>query len=234
MLAVYFVLVMLAAYLIGAIPIGVVVAWVNRVDVTAHGSGRMGSTNVLRTVGRRAAALVLVGDFLKGVCAVGFAKLIAGLFLTAGGRVHWLGLSMQLITLATVLAALAAVSGHVWSIYLRVLQGKWKGGRGVATALGAMLMVNPWVLLVALAVGVPTIVISRYVSLGSILGAAAGGLAVVGLVLFGQMDALALLFVLLSAFIIVSHRDNIERLLKGTERKLGERAAVNTRHPLSG
>lgn len=220
----YLVVITIVAYFIGAIPVGVVIAGINHVDITAQGSGMMGTTNVLRSVGRRAAAMVLVGDYLKGSIAVLMARLVAGAFAGSGGHVQLAGFSVQVVTLASVLATVAAVSGHVWSIYLRVLQGKWRGGRGVATAQGAMLVVNPLILLVALAVGIPTILISRYVSLGSILGAVAAGLALILFVVTGQMDQLSLIFVLLAVFIVVAHRDNIERLLKGTERKIGERA----------
>lgn len=220
----YLVVITIVAYLIGAIPVGVVIARINNVDITAQGSGKMGTTNVLRTVGKRAAAMVLVGDYLKGSLAVLMARVVAGAFAGSDGHVELLGFSVQVVTLASVLATVAAVSGHVWSIYLRVLQGKWRGGRGVATAQGAMLVVNPFILLVALLVGIPTILISRYVSLGSILGAGAAGIALILFVVTGQMDQLSLIFVLLAVFIIVAHRDNIERLLKGTERKIGDRA----------
>lgn len=222
----YLALITVAAYLIGGIPMGVLVADANKVDIHAHGSGKMGTTNVLRTVGRRAAAMVLVGDFLKGSLAVLVARLVAG-GLSDGGRIELFGFQMQVVTLASVLAALAAVSGHVWSIYLRLLQGRWRGGRGVATALGAALVANPLIVLAALVVGVPTIIISRYVSLGSVVGAAASGVAIILLVVFGWMDALALLFIIICVFIILAHRDNLERLAKGTERKLGERAKLS-------
>lgn len=221
---VYLAVIIVLAYLIGAIPVGVLVARINNVDITTQGSGKMGTTNVLRTVGRRAAAMVLVGDYLKGSLAVLMARLVAGAFAGSSGRVEVGELSLQVVTLASVLAAAAAVSGHVWSIYLRVLQGKWRGGRGVATAQGAILVVNPLVLLIALLVGIPTILIFRYVSLGSIAGTFAAGVALVLFVIVGQMDPLSLLFIFLCVFIILAHRDNIERLLKGTERKIGERA----------
>ncbi|MEA2574117.1 MAG: acyl phosphate:glycerol-3-phosphate acyltransferase [Chloroflexia bacterium] len=225
-MVVYLALVVIAAYLIGGIPMGVLVADANKVDIHAHGSGKMGTTNVLRTVGRRAAALVLVGDFLKGSLAVAVARLIVAIFAQGSGRLELFGLGFQVVTLATVLAALAAVAGHVWSIYLRVLQGRWRGGRGVATAMGAAFVANPLIVVAALAVGIPTIIISRYVSLGSILGAAAAGLAIILLVLLGWMDGLSLLFISVCVFIILAHRDNIERLAKGTERKLGEQVKI--------
>lgn len=214
------------AYLIGAIPIGVIIANFRGVDIRRHGSGKTGTTNVLRTIGRRAAALVLLGDFVKGALAVWAARLIAEGFATPGERVPWLDDAVSVITLAAVIAAAASISGHVWSIYMRLLTGAWAGGRGVATALGAIAVVNPLVLVAALGVGIPTMLISRYVSLGSIMGSVASGLAIILLVLTGSMPAVSLLFILLVFFVIVAHRDNIERILKGTERKLGERAKV--------
>ncbi|HEX8599835.1 MAG TPA: glycerol-3-phosphate 1-O-acyltransferase PlsY [Chloroflexia bacterium] len=218
----YLALIVVAAYLIGGIPMGVLVADANKVDIHSQGSGKMGTTNVLRTVGRRAAALVLVGDFLKGSLAVLVARLLVSAFVDSPGRVDILGFQVQVLTLASLLAVIAAVAGHVWSIYLRLLQGRWRGGRGVATAMGAALVVNPLIVLAALAVGIPTILISRYVSLGSILGTAAAGLAIILLVLLGWMDELSLLFISICVFIILAHRDNIERLTKGTERKIGD------------
>lgn len=225
MLLVYLGIVVALAYMIGAVPIGALVAWFHRIDISQHGSGRTGTTNVLRTVGRRAAALVLVSDFLKGSIAVGVARLLAPV-LIPGGTVSLLGVTMSAVTLGAVLAAFAAVAGHIWSIYLRLVQGKWGGGRGIAPALGATMVVSPWIVLAAAVVGIPTMIISRYVSLASILGTIAASLTVVLLVVTGQLDQMGLLFVLLGAFLIAAHRDNIDRLLKGTERKLGEQVKV--------
>lgn len=224
MIALYFVIAVLLSYMIGALPVGAMVAATQKVDIAKHGSGKMGTTNVLRTVGRRAAGLVLLGDVLKGVIAVLLVKLLAPLFITGDGRFELFGFSVSVLTIASLLATAGAVLGHVMSLYLRVVYGKWHGGRGVATAIGALLVVNPVVILVAAAVGIPAILISRYVSLGSILGALAGSVAVILLVVLGQMDVLSLLFVVVGGFIVVAHRDNIQRLLNGTERKLGERA----------
>jgi len=213
-------------YLIGAIPIGAIVANLKGIDIRKHGSGKTGSTNILRTIGRRAAALVLLADFFKGTLALLVARYIAGPFVSPGARVGWLDDAVSVMTLTSAIAGLAVITGHVWSIYMRLLAGEWSGGRGVATVLGAMLVINPWLLLLALAVGIGTILISRYVSLGSIMGAVATGLAIVLLVLLGYMNALSLIFISFAVFIVAAHRDNIERLLKGTERKIGERAKV--------
>jgi len=224
-MAVVYLVIAILAYLIGALPIGGMVAGLKRIDMRQHGSGKLGTTNVLRTIGRRAAVLVLVGDFLKGSLAVWVGRLVAQSF-APGARISWFDDTVSVLTFASVVAALAAIAGHVWSIYMRVWTRHWSGGRGVATALGAMLVFNPWITLVALAVGVPTIFISRYVSLGSILGAVAGGLGIVLAVVLGYMDVVSLLFVSIAAFVILAHRDNIERLLKGTERKIGDRVNV--------
>jgi glycerol-3-phosphate acyltransferase PlsY len=216
----------IVAYLIGAVPVGVLIADRQGIDIRKHGSGKAGATNVLRTVGRRAAALVLLGDFLKGSLAVGVAEILARSFGSPGARVGWLDDSVSVLTLSMAVAAVAAVSGHVWSIYMRIITGEWSGGRGVSTAMGAMFVINPWITLLALAVGIPTILISRYVSLGSILGPAAAAVAIILMVLAGYETPLYLLFLPLGIFIIVAHRDNIERLLKGTERKIGERVKL--------
>src|SRR5437868_14984802 len=122
------------SYFIGAIPMGVLVADRRRIDIRKHGSGRTGMTNVLRTVGRRAAALVLAGDFVKGALAVGVARLLASMFGASGARVGWLDDSVSVLTLSMAIAAVGAVCGHVWSIYMKLLTGEWSGGRGVATA----------------------------------------------------------------------------------------------------
>lgn len=223
MLPLYFLIAVIVPYVIGAIPVGAIIAAVNNVDISTRGSGKIGATNVLRSVGRRAAALVLVGDVLKGVLAVALIRVIEPLLAGGGERLDLLGYSVSILTIASLLASVAVISGHVWSIYLRLVHGKWHGGRGVATAMGALLVVNPWVVLVAAIVGGLVMVVSRYVSLGSIIGSTAGALTVILLVVFGQMDLLSLLFISIAIFIIAAHRDNIERLLKGTERKLGER-----------
>ncbi|MEO5953229.1 MAG: glycerol-3-phosphate acyltransferase [Chloroflexia bacterium] len=226
MLGLYLVLVTVVSYLIGAIPIGAVVAAYKKIDIAQHGSGKIGTTNVLRTVGRRAAAVVLVGDALKGIVAVLLTRWAEPLFVAGDGRLDLWGFQTSVLTVATLLASGAVVAGHVWSLYLRIVYGKWHGGRGVVTAMGAILIVNPWVILLAVLVGGTAIAISRYVSLGSIVGSVTAALAIVAWVAMGQMDVLSLLFTTIAVFVIAVHKDNIERLLKGTERKLGERARV--------
>jgi len=191
-------------YLLGSIPTGMIVARVYRnVDLTAYGSGRTGATNVLRTLGRGAAAVAFGGDFVKGVLAVAIVK-----FLIAPDN-----------TWIEMVAAIAAVVGHSYSMFIG-----FKGGRGVVTGFGASLVAAPVLMLIAFAIGVALVVLTRYVSLGSVVGAILGGLLLCGLA-YAQADpAWALWGVLVGGFIVVAHKDNIERLLAGTERKLGERA----------
>jgi glycerol-3-phosphate acyltransferase PlsY len=191
-------------YLLGSIPTGMVVARVYRnVDLTAYGSGRTGATNVLRTLGRGAAAVAFAGDFAKGVLAVALVK-----FLIAPDN-SWVEM----------IAAIAAVVGHSYSVFIG-----FKGGRGVVTGFGASLMAAPVLMLIAFAIGVLLVLITRYVSLGSVVGAVLGGLLMCWFAYTQGDPAWALWGVLVGGFIVVAHKDNIERLLAGTERKLGERA----------
>jgi glycerol-3-phosphate acyltransferase PlsY len=190
-------------YLLGSVPTGMIVARVYRdVDLTAYGSGRTGATNALRTLGKGAAAVVFAGDFAKGLVAVLLVS------LTTDGN-PW----------AELLAAAGAVIGHSYSPFIG-----FKGGRGVVTGLGATLVAAPWLMLIAFAIGILLVAVTRYVSLGSVVGSTVGGVFLVGLAVATHDPAWAVWGVLVGGFIVVAHRDNIGRLLSGTERKLGERA----------
>jgi glycerol-3-phosphate acyltransferase PlsY len=173
------------------------------VDLTAHGSGRTGATNVLRTLGSGAAAIAFAGDFLKGALAVGLVKY----FIAPDNT--WIEL----------VAAIAVVLGHSYSVFIG-----FKGGRGVVTGFGASIMVAPIPILIAFCIGIVLIVITRYVSLGSVVGAIIAALFLCAWAYVESDPALALWGLLLGGFVVFAHKDNIERLLAGTERKLGERA----------
>jgi glycerol-3-phosphate acyltransferase PlsY len=191
-------------YLLGSIPTGMVVARVYRnVDLTAYGSGRTGATNVLRTLGSGAASIAFAGDFLKGFLAVVLVRYIVG------GDSPW----------AELVVAIAAVIGHSYSVFIG-----FKGGRGVVTGLGATIVAAPVLMLVVLVVGAVVVATTRYVSLGSVVGAALGGALLCWLAASSGEVAWAVWGILVGGFIVVAHKDNIERLLAGTERKLGERA----------
>jgi len=185
-----------AAYLVGALPVGFLVARVFGVgDLRQHGSGNIGATNVLRAAGWVPALLTLVGDVAKGYLAVAAAGALAG---DAGARAA---------------AAVAAIIGNCWSVFLG-----FRGGKGVATGLGALLNLVPWAVAPAIPVWLAVAVTTRYVSLGSILGAACVPL---GALLLGYGAPAMLAAIAGAAIIIARHHDNIGRLLAGTERRLG-------------
>lgn len=190
-------------YLLGAIPTGTIVARGRGVDLTRTGSGRTGATNVLRTLGAGAAALVFLGDLVKGAAAVLLARAL-------GDGAPW----------PQAVAATAAVVGHSYSPFIG-----WRGGRGVVPGTGGLLVIWFPAALAAAIVALLTIALTRYVSLGSIVGTLISAVMIVGLVVVGGQPS-AYVFYGLAAplFIIVSHRDNIARLREGTERKLGEKA----------
>ena len=191
-------------YLLGAIPTGALVARLyRRVDLTRVGSQRTGATNVLRTLGPGAAAVVFLGDFFKGTAAAALGSALAG-------GDPW----------AMALAGMAAVLGHAYSPFIG-----FKGGRGVTTGLGGLLAIAPGVAALGFLVGAVTIAATRYVSLGSLLGTSAAALALIAWSLASGHSAAYIAFAaVVAGFIVIAHRDNIDRLRRGTERRLGERA----------
>ena len=192
-------LAVLAAYLIGAVPIGWLVArGFGVADIRRHGSGSIGATNVLRTLGRLPAVLTLLADVLKGYLAV-----MAGAAL-GGGDPGVVGAS-----------TVAAVAGNCWSVFLG-----FRGGKGVATGLGALLRTMPLATLAALPVFLVVVITTRYVSLGSLLATACVPL---GAVMLGYPRASAIAGLAVAVIVIVRHHDNIARLRAGTEARLGQR-----------
>lgn len=192
----------LAAYVVGAIPVGFLVARAfGVVDIRTHGSGNIGATNVLRTVGRVPALLTLMGDVAKGYLAVVLGGALAG--ESPGGPAA---------------AAVAAVTGNCWSVFLR-----FRGGKGVATGLGAFLRLAPLATLPAMLVWLGVTATFRYVSLGSLMAAVCVPL---GTLLLGYPLETVGATGLTSLVVVARHRENIARLLAGTERRLGERRAA--------
>jgi glycerol-3-phosphate acyltransferase PlsY len=207
--------VLIIGYLLGSIPSGYLLARRKaKVDVREYGSGKIGATNVLRIAGRRSAVLVLVLDLLKGVMAVVFAGLIVGRgYLVVGG----FGLGSLV---AQVLAALAAIVGHNWSVFLR-----FHGGRGVATFLGGLVALCPPAAIFGGEIIIIGAGLTRYVSLASIAGAVGSYAILIPLTIMNGFPIEYLFYALVGAVIIfVMHRDNIVRLISGKERKLGEKA----------
>ena len=201
------VLLVLVSYLMGSLPFGLLMTKLVRgIDVRRYGSGSTGMTNVMRTIGVVPALVVLALDAGKGVAAVFLA------------RYFEVGLAVE----AT--AALAALVGHNWSVFIR-----FQGGKGIATGVGALCALSPVAGLIALMVGVPTIALSRYVSLGSIAGSTTGAIAVPILAMADPSMPLGVPSYTYAIYtsigvplIVLKHRSNVARLLKGQERKLGQ------------
>jgi glycerol-3-phosphate acyltransferase PlsY len=212
-----FVSVVIVGYLLGSIPFGLLLTkqyTKAKVDVTKHGSGKIGATNVLRTAGRKVAVLVAALDLSKGILAVIFAGLIVGHDYLV---VHGVGLGALV---AQVLAALAAIAGHNWSVFL-----KFRGGRGVATFFGGLIALCPPAAILGGEIIIIGAGLTRYVSLGSIAGAVGSYAVLVPLTIMNNFPVEYLFYAFVGTVIIfVMHRDNIVRLITGKERKLGEKA----------
>jgi len=215
MIVAMFVAVALIGYLLGSIPFGLLIGRRSTgADVRRFGSGRTGATNVLRTAGKKAAVLVLVLDLLKGALAVIFARLMFGGDYAAGSPGLW-----GMATSAYSLAALAAVLGHAWPVFV-----KFKGGRGVAPFLGGLLVLSWPAALLGAAVLILVTYLTRYVSLGSVTGVVATCAVLVPFTIIKGSPIEYLAYAGVCAiFIIIMHRDNIGRLISGTERKFGEK-----------
>ncbi len=189
------VLVCVSAYLAGSIPFGYWAAKMAGVDITKKGSGNIGATNVLRTLGPSYAIPVLLLDFGKGALAA-----YAGL--------RYLGMG----TVGALIVGALAIAGHNWSVFLG-----FRGGKGVAASAGVIMVAYPLLLSVAILVFVLVVALTRYVSLGSLVGA----WSVFALSLVSRQDAITRIVVfVLASLITYQHRSNIGRLISGTETKV--------------
>ena len=187
------------AYLVGAIPVGYLVGRAFGIgDIRRHGSGSIGATNLLRTAGKLPAALTLVGDVAKGAAAVTLGSTWSGDRRVAAA------------------CAVAAIVGNCWSIFLG-----FRGGKGVATGLGAFLVLVPWAVLPAALVWLVVTATFRYVSLACVTSAACVPLGALAL---GYPGPSVVACVFGAAIVVARHRDNLARLTAGTERRLGQRA----------
>ena len=192
--------VMPLAYLLGSISWGyMLLQWKMGVDVREYGSGRTGMSNVLRTGGTKVAAVVLTLDIAKGVIAVVMARVVIG------------------TSAAEVTAALIVLVGHNWPVFLQ-----FKGGRGILTALGGLAIMAPVPAILATATFLAVTALSRYISLGSVIGVLIGAVAVLALALAGwHSDTYMVYGFIACAMIVWQHRDNIQRIRDGSERRLG-------------
>lgn len=200
----------LAAYLLGSVPTGFVVAKARGVDIRTVGSGNIGATNVFRHLGVPAGVFVLLADAAKGWLAVAvLANLCGGWLLPAASQEtrEWLAVS----------AGLAAVLGHNYTCWLY-----FKGGKGIATSAGVLVALVPGALLIILGVWVVVFAVGRYVSLASIAASVALPFAAW---LTGQSTTMVAIMAGLAALAVGKHRANIKRLLSGTEHRIGGKKA---------
>ena len=205
MLTVTPILIVVAAYLAGSIPVGVIVGRLMGFDPRAVGSGNIGMTNVARVAGRGAATLTFIGDFLKGALPVLIVR------------------SMGFDTTILALTALAAFIGAISSIFLR-----FRGGRGVSTSLGIWFVLAPEAIILSLTVFLVFVAMTRIVSLGSIAGSISFPPIVAAL---GYPRPYILLAIVMVAFILLRHWENVLRIVNGDEPRLGAR--VNHQSPQS-
>jgi glycerol-3-phosphate acyltransferase PlsY len=207
-------LLIVAAYLAGSIPFGLLVGWTRGIDIRTTGSGNIGASNVGRLLGKRFFFLVMVLDLLKSLIPMLIAShLVAGTASTPSLYILWL------------MVGFAAILGHMFSLFL-----KFKGGKGVATSTGVLLGLWPYYTLpgfVTIAVFLVLFFSTRYISVGSLGAAVTFPLAYLVLAFFNHWDplggqrALLVFAIVISGLVIFKHRTNIARLRAGTENRMG-------------
>jgi glycerol-3-phosphate acyltransferase PlsY len=214
-----YILTALGAYLLGSIPFGYLAAKAKGIDIRSVGSGNIGATNAMRVLGKPIGIAVLLLDALKGYAAV--AWLTPAIYNWI--EPHYFGLApgFALASATTqmkfmVLAGVCAVLGHNYTCWL-----KFKGGKGIATTAGVYLALAPWPLLIALGAFILAVVLTRYISVGSITGAIALPAAV--WIMTPHNTLLGIVTTALGALAIYKHKSNIQRLMAGTENRFGKK-----------
>lgn len=197
MISLAFIICAVAGYLLGSINASIILSHLKGTDIRKYGSGNAGATNTLRTFGKGAAVVVLLVDVLKGVAAVLIARYV---FPDA--------------PVCQYICGFGAILGHNFPLYFG-----FKGGKGVLTSVAVLTALNWWVGLIALVVALVIMAITKYVSLGSMLGAITAPI-----IAFFLKDIYFIVFTVCAAgLIVIRHKDNIVRLVNGNERKLGEK-----------
>jgi glycerol-3-phosphate acyltransferase PlsY len=205
-------LVIIVSYVIGSFPTAYLAGKLNGIDIFDRGSGNMGTTNTLRTLGLKWALVVLAIDLGKGIFAVLLSvRLVDPAVLSSAS--------------ASVISAVAVVVGHNWSLFATLLTGTIRGGKGAATAMGTWLILMPiQILFIPVVVLLVTIIKTRYMSLGVLLSVMTACVVLGVWVGLGKLDTIYLAYYLVGAVIFYRFRDNIKRLLAGNERRIGESA----------
>ena len=198
----------IAAYLLGSIPTGYLVAKAKGIDIRSVGSGNIGATNVFRILGKGAGTLVLLTDALKGFLACTLVVFLVRKYI-------WADAGFSGKEVLAVVAGVAAILGHNYTCWL-----KFKGGKGIATTAGVLVALVPWALLIVLGIWIFVFVTSRYVSLASI--AAAFCLPFV-VWLLDSSQLMSFITAILALLAIYKHKANIQRLLNRTENRVGQK-----------
>lgn len=190
-----YVLIAVIAYLIGNISFSLLISKVFfKDDVRRHGSGNAGSTNMIRAFGFKIGVITFIGDVLKGMLAAYIGRLIAGVD-------------------GSYIAGILVVAGHNWPVFMR-----FKGGKGVATTIGMLFVILPWITLVCFIIGISIAFMGRIVSIGSLIGVTLSAIVAISRHYY---DVKLVLFALIYAgMCLFTHRENIKRLMKGQEKKL--------------
>jgi len=191
------ILLFVLSFILGSVPFGIIMGKVKGVDLKRVGSRNIGATNVLRSIGALPAVLTLLGDILKGTLAV------------STGRYFGVG------TLYEGLIGVSAILGHNFSLFLG-----FRGGKGVATSLGVLVLYTPKVAFITLIIWLVTVFFTKYSSMGAIVSFT---LLPANIVLFDYDKTKLFITILIALFILIRHKDNIKRLIHGSEKKIGER-----------
>lgn len=202
-------------YLVGSVNTSLVVGKFYGVDIRKHGSGNAGATNALRTLGKKAALIVLAGDLLKSLVAVVLALIFAKFFI-GGDKIN--------LEYCKYISGLGAVLGHNFPVYFG-----FRGGKGVLTSIGFILILDWRIGLMILAVCVLIMVVTKYISLGSVCGAILFPVFVFAFHLNSQeptTPAYIALSIAIGGLAIYQHRSNLSRLMNGTESKFGEKSSI--------
>ena len=205
-----YILIAVIAYLIGSVNFSVILSKkIAGFDVRERGSGNAGSTNMLRSVGKGAAALTLICDILKGVISIGLAILLGNIF------------NVDNKALLVQIAGLLVVIGHTFPVFFG-----FKGGKGVATSLGVLLMSNWQIGLICLVFALILMILTRMVSLGSIMAAILFPVLTLFIntnYIVQEGSSYLIYSILLAVLVVFNHRENVKRLLNGTENKIGSK-----------
>ena len=191
------------SYLLGSISFGLIITrMVKGIDIRQYASGSTGATNVMRACGWRWGILAFALDMFKAAL-----PLLVVIYIYDFGIPSWVHPIM----------GLAAIFGHIWPVFTN-----FHGGKGIASGWSALIVLSPWSGLVACVLSFPFMIFTRYVSLGSVIGSLSGGIAITTLSILGHIETSYCAFGLVgSALTILKHKDNMIRLLNGTERKVG-------------